>query len=284
MKSITGLLPEARYFESYLNQGNDSSRVIDMDGIKIFVPAERYDNKVVIHPKTFAADFYSDNFSTIGYVEFKSIFKRVCDLFREEGAKSIDFKGIPAFISDFQIKGLEGISKTQMRTSVVSLSNYSPSSRRKRNIKKGAGLTFNPRVSNLTEIENGWNSLTTFIGSRGLEVITIQRLNFLLETFPDRFAIATATDCEGNIHALALTHKVGECLRLPNYFSDRDYVGAIDFLIDAVIRNSIQENLEIVDLGVSTDPNLEKEIEGIVNFKAEFGAKRELIHKYHFEL
>jgi hypothetical protein len=284
MKSITGLLPDARYFENYLNQAHDSSRVIDVDGLKIFVPAERYGDKVIIHPKIFAADFYSDNYSVFGRLEHKSIFKRVCDFFREEEVKRVEFKGIPQFISEFQVKSFEGMNKTQVLTSVVNLSNYSPSSRRKRNIKKGAALTFNPKVSNFTDVENGWNSLTAFVGSRGIEVIALQRLIFLLETFPDHFSIASASDEEGNIHALALTNKVGKCLRLPNYFSDRNYPGAIDFLIDSVIQNSIQENLESVDLGVSTDPNLEKEVEGIVGFKSEFGAKREMIYRYHFEL
>lgn len=280
LRSITGLLPDSRYFIDYAFLGTDISLTESYNGCDFLIPTERVGSTAVIHPRTFAGDLYSESNATLEKGDVLEIFDRLQVTFKSLGLTDLQFKGLPTYISGIHDAWLEEYSSEEIQTSVVHVDDYHVSNRRKRNIQKGSLLEFRYPVVDESEIERGWEELLKFLRSRQLNGLDVERVKYLTSTFPHNFSIAMVLDQNLEVRALAFTNQIGSCLRLPNYFSTQNSPGAIDFLIDSLIQTAKGRGLSTVDLGISTDPNTGSEVEGIVQFKSEFSATRKVIKRY----
>ena len=279
-KSASGTLQDARYFQEYVNSESDISFSLSLNGSQFLIPSEKMDDVGIIHPRIFAADFYTDAKGAIAASDYREILKRVEKHFISLNLKEMQFRALPEYISTAHEGWLADYKIHEIKTSVVHLGNYEVSARRRRNIRKGSQLHFNFAESDPVRIIAGWSEILNFLQSRQLFGLSPDRVNYLVNTFPDHFSIATVSDDNADIKALALVNRIGNCLRLPNYFAKPNNPGAIDFLIDSLINFASNLGMVSVDLGVSTDPNTNVEIDGIVQFKSEFGAQREIIRRY----
>jgi hypothetical protein len=116
--------------------------------------------------------------------------------------------------------------------------------------------------------------MENFLVSRQLPSLSFSRILELVTNFDQSFSLCRVTDNKSRLIGAALINKIGNCIRIPNYYGSRDDEGATDFLISNIIELAIASKIKFVDLGVSTHPQSGKEIEGIVNYKSEFSAKR----------
>lgn len=284
LESVSRILPDARYFLDYIASESDVSVNLTYNGCDFFVPAEKSGTVGVIHPRVFAADFYSTAEVELTSIDYSRILIHVEEIFRKKGLTEIQFKALPMYISESQEKWFFEYLSYETKTSVIKLDEYAPSLRRRRNIQKGSKFSFNRRVMDTSIVSKGWGDMLQFLDSRNLKGLNIERILFLVSVFPEHFSIATVVDGNNEIAALALVNQIGNCLWIPNYFSKLNFSGAIDFLLDSLIKDSIKLGLSHVDLGISTDPNTNLELSGILQFKSEFSANQEVIRRFYKSL
>jgi hypothetical protein len=283
-RSVSGLLPDARYFQEYANLESDISFSLAHGGSQFLIPSEKVGDVGIIYPRIFAADFYTNAEGSFTSNDYHKILIEVEKKFRSQGLKKIQFRALPNYVTDTHSSWLADYKIQEIKTSVVNLENYEVSARRRRNIRKGSRLRFTPAEKDPLKIAEGWSEMLNFLQSRSLIGLSIERVKYLVITFPEHFSIATVSDEYSDIKALALVNRIGNCMRLPNYFSKTENPGAIDYLINSLIEFARTNGMVTVDLGVSTDPNTNVEVDGIIQFKSEFGAHREIIRRYSKEL
>lgn len=239
------------------------------------LPAERRGQSAIVNPRIFAVDLYSSEGVQIEAIDFSAIIEKAEKHFADMNCQDVEIRWIPAYIHNSDTSLFKGYSRISRKTSIIWTNNYRLNSNRKRNLRKAINYSFNPMETNLDRITIAWNEIHAFLRSRQLFAIDLQRVIFILSSFPQFYSLASVSDANDKIIAVALVNYVGSCMRIPNYFSNQNYPGAIDFLLDSLVKHAQQHDISVVDLGVSTDPSTGNEVPGILRFKSEFSAIRE---------
>jgi len=100
MKSVSGLLPDSRYFSEYFPLDTNISLLISYNGCNFLVPAERAGSTAVVHPRVFAADLYSTTDVVLADGDYMEIFMKAETEFAKHGLTELKFKAIPNYISN----------------------------------------------------------------------------------------------------------------------------------------------------------------------------------------
>lgn len=278
--SNSGLLPDIRYFAEYSGLTNNISTEFTVNSHKIFLPIEKQHNSAVIHPRSFASDLYIENSDFAVSDPFKNILSELVGYLKHINIPELIVKPIPDYIFPTYATLFESFKKEFILTSVIHSDYFQLSNRRFRQLKNAKKEGYKVTKCSGEDIDKTWNLISGFLNSRGLFALPINRIRFLLKTYPAIFSLFQVVDNSQTIIGACLVQDIGRCRRIPNYFALKEFPGAIDLLLNEVIESAFSQKISMVDLGISSDPKTEMEIQGIVQFKSEFSAERLKINRY----
>lgn len=266
--------PPLTYFSDYIElPENFTTRFHSSSNENIIIIGELRGKELLSNPRSFVNSIYSSDLNN----SIESYFSHIVSFYQEKNITSIRFHSSPEYIQ--KSPKLMSDSKMEYRctTSVIKIDNYQPSNRRIRSIKKAKENGYKLEIAKPEDYFEVWSFLRDFLTSKKLPLLSFERVFKLVTKFPTLFTLVRVNDCDGELIAAALVNKIGDCIRLPNYCGSKMHYGATDFLISQVVEMAMEQKIQFVDLGTSTDPQTGLEIEGIVNFKSEFSAKRHIL-------
>jgi hypothetical protein len=265
---VDGLNPPIMYFSKYLENDNDISFATSFENkILSLVPMELVDSVAKCHPRIFICEAFGD----------ESFLKSNIDAFHshliQRGVRVFSFRKVETYRSN--LESIFKIHRTEFvdETYILKIRSHEKSRRRGRMLETGisSGLQFRRVRVDSENIDRISEFLISHAQSLGLPHLSLQRYKFLVTYMPFHFELVEVIDVNHSLVAAAFTQRVGDHLRVPTYFSNRESKGAVDVLIDGLIGIAQLEGLEFLDLGTCTDPNTGELVDGIRKFKTELG-------------
>lgn len=264
--------PKLNYFNDYIHLDSIECTLFEfIDGSKIVVLGERIGNTLVFNPRAFVNSVYATSLKK----PLDFYLTKIIQYIGAQGIDTIRFRTPPSFVQEGQEMPIISYRETRGFTSVVEVQDFKLSNRRKRLIEKASKVGFSFEVSSPENWEETWEFLEEFLLTRRLPSIGKNRVLNLVANFSTHFQLVRVMSSDSKVIGAALINRIGNAIRIPNYFGDKSFDGSTDFLIFKVIGMASNENYKYVDLGFSTDPTTGHDVEGIVNFKSEFSAFRQ---------
>jgi len=263
--------PSLAYFSDYIESPNNFTTHFHFSSNDdVVIVGELQEKELVSNPRSFVNSIYSSNLSN----SMESYFSYIIDFYKRKNITTIRFHSSPGYIQKSPKLVIDSKMEYRCTTSVIKVDNYQPSSRRVRSIKKAKANGYEIEITKPEDYFEVWSFLRNFLASKKLPILTFDRVLQLVTKFPMLFSLIRVNDSDGELIAAALANRIGDCIRLPNYCGSKMHYGATDFLISKVVEMAVNQKIQYVDLGTSTDPKTGLEIEGIVNYKSEFSAIR----------
>jgi hypothetical protein len=275
--------PPIIYFDEYIKRDDDFSLAFkSTQNGKCFaaLPARKINNLLVCHPNAFFCEIYGEPELFIQEKE------QLYNVLRQNEIRGITFRKPPYSLNNL-LDLANGVEESPGDTlSIIDLNNYLISEQRKRHYRKAErfGYEFFQIQSGEKTFEYCWNKMSSFLLQRGLPVLSWQRVHMLCTQLTNHFALWGVQDRAKTLVGLALTQKIGNCLRIPNYFGANEAVGATEFMLMNLMEIARDKGFEYVDLGSSRDPNTGIVMTGIIRFKLSLGARPEEVKLFRIML
>jgi hypothetical protein len=268
---IISRFPALNYFSEYMDCAENKTIHFNFDEIDhIVIVGELRNGELVVTPRSFVNSLYISKLSQ----SLDEYVPHILAYYKNQEISKIRIRTAPTYIQYSEKLIADSLLEHRCTTSIVEVINYSLSSRRSRSLKKAYMMGYQFELAGQANVIETWRFMENFLVSRQLPTLSISRILELVTDFDQSFSLCRVTDHRSRLIGAALINKIGNCIRIPNYYGSRDDEGATDFLISNIIELAIMSKMEFVDLGVSSDPLSGMEIEGIVNYKSEFSAKR----------
>jgi len=263
--------PTLNYFAEYMDCPENKTIHFNFHGIDhIVIVGELRNGELVVTPRSFVNSLYISKLSQ----PLGEFVPHILAYYKNQEISKIRIRIAPTYIQYSEKLVADSLLEHRCTTSIVEVKNYSLSSRRSRSLKKAYMMGYQFEVAGQVNVIETWRFMEKFLVSRQLPSLSLSRILELVTNFDQSFSLCRVTDNKSRLIGAALINKIGNCIRIPNYYGSRVDEGATDFLISNVIELAIGSKIEFVDLGVSSDPLSGIEIAGIVNYKSEFSAKR----------
>ena len=283
-------LHQRDFIEYHAHRFDECSLVIVESGNPTAVfPATMHDGTVISHGGlTFGGLVYGMG---VKAADVLGMIEQAAEFYRKAGAEKIIYKAVPHIFHSYpaqdDLYALFRMNATLVRrdisSAVVLQDRPKYSSLRRRFINKGkrAALAVQPG----TFFEEFHLLLSSVLQRHDARPVhSVDELAYLQKKFPDNISLA-GTFLNDKLLAATWLFRFGNVLHT-QYLANSDEgreLGALDFLIDHVIRNAGPE-IEMINFGISTEENGRQLNEGLLFQKEGFGARGIVYDQYEILL
>jgi hypothetical protein len=271
------------YFDAYQETKVDKFLNISEAGSSLSLPFTSNGSEIVCSKRSFAGGFVSNfsnpeeqsRFLISGFRHLKALgYKRLIHKELPE-----HFGPVPGFsrwlVDD---KSIDSISI--LETSIVRVSEFKLSNDHSRRLRKAQNNLLISQINDHSQIRVLWNYLADTLRERGLTFLPVDRVEWLVKSFPSRFLLFGTQSHSGEPTGTILVDSIYGVARLANYAASKvpEYAGSIQLFTDFFLKSKFAAQLKYLDFGTSTDPNSGQLVSSIVFFKRGFSTIESVSH------
>ena len=273
------------YFDTYQETKIDKFLNISEAGSSLSLPFTTDGSEIVCSKRSFVGGFVS-NFSNLeeqsrflntGFKHLKALgYKRLIHKVLPE-----HFEPVPGF-SRWPIDAKSIDSVSILETSIVGINEFKLNSNHSSRLRKAQINLSISQINDHSQIQVHWNYLADTLRGRNLSFLPVERVEWLVKSFPSRFLLFGTQNHSGEPTGTILVDSIYGVARLANYAASKvpEYAGSIELFTDFFLKSKFATQLKYLDFGTSTDPNSGQLVSSIVFFKRGFNTIESASHSH----
>lgn len=263
------------YFDAYRDTKVDLFLNISEAGLTLSLPFTTSGTEIISSKRSFVGGYVSNISNLREQSRFLSMgLKKLGAL----GFKRLIHKELPGHFervqgfSRYPIKSRTIDSFLTLETSIVRISEFRLNSHHARRLRKAKNNLIISHITVPSQIKKHWNYLTDTLQNRGLNFLPVERVEWLIKSFPERFSLFGTQNNFGEPTGTIFVDCVYGVARLANYSASKvpEYAGSIELFADFFLDSVFSNKVNYLDFGTSTDPITGELVDSILSFKRGF--------------